>query len=247
MKMFLANNRIFRRVTLAGIVVALGCITQLVVAQTQPQTAGLALVPWPKSVHLTEGWLPLVIQPTARIVATDNQLLPLAKILAEEIGAIHGLELSAASGEARPGDIVLSINKSRPKGYSLEIGDRAIVSGADYTATAQGTVTLLQAISHDRRNVALPDILRISLPKMTIEDEPYFTYCGAMLDIARKPHSIETLKRCVLAARMYKIRFIQLHMSDENAWTFPSTAYPKAGSTNFAWAGGDKPEVYQPR
>ena len=85
---------------------------------------------------------------------------------------------------------------------------------------------------------------KITLPRMTIDDEPYFDYCGAMLDIARKPHSIETLKRCVLAARMYKIRFIQLHMSDENAWTFPSTAYPKAGSTNFAWAGGDKPTVY---
>ncbi len=225
-----------RSVKLAAVVAALAWMAMSSVAKAQP-AADLPLVPWPKSFHAKEGGsAALVIQPTARIVAADNTLLPLASILAEEIHLTLGLRLSAASGESRPGDIVLKLNTNRAKGYTLNVGDRAVVEGADYAATAQGTVTLLQATCNDGG--------KITLPKITVDDEPYFTYCGAMLDIARKPHSIATLKRCALAARMYKIRYIQLHMSDENAWTFPSTAYPQLGKTNFAWAGGDKPAVY---
>ena len=227
-----------RRVALPACLMALAlaaAIASAAAAKTPPPPAAeLPLVPWPKSIHLAGG--SMVFNPGSRIVTADAQLLPLAKILAEEIHLAHGADLPVARGDARSGDVVLSLNKRRTKGYTLEVGDKAVVSGADYIATAQGTVTLLQAMRNS--------FDKITLPWMTIEDEPYFAYCGAMLDIARKPHSIATLKRCVLAARMYKIRFIQLHMSDENAWTFPSTAYPQLGKTNFAWAGGDKPAVY---
>jgi hexosaminidase len=46
------------------------------------------------------------------------------------------------------------------------------------------------------------------------------------------------------ACRLCKIRYVVLHMSDENAWTFPSSKFPELGSQNFAWAGGEKPTVY---
>ena len=121
MKIFLENACIRRRVSLLAIIAVLTCVAIPAVAQVQHQAADLPLVPWPKSVHVTDG--SMVLQPTAQIVATDNQLLPLAKILAKEIRAVHGLELVAAAGEARPGDIVLSVNKSRAKGYTLEVGD----------------------------------------------------------------------------------------------------------------------------
>jgi len=195
----------------------------------------LALIPWPKSVVVGRG--ELVFQPRARLRAAEAALAPLAKILADEMYRAHGLRPAVSVGEAGPGDLELKIEKGRrPRSYALRVADRATVAGADYNAVAQGTVTLLQAM---RRQDG-----KVSVPRLAIEDEPYFAYCGAMLDVARKPHSLETLRQCVEAARFYKIRFIHLHLSDENAWTFPSTAYPELGKTNFAWAGGDKPTVY---
>ena len=55
--------------------------------------------------------------------------------------------------------------------------------------------------------------------------------------------SVRPEQQCVDIARFYKIRYIHLHMSDENAWTFPSTKFPQLGKNNFAWAGGEKRSV----
>jgi len=44
--------------------------------------------------------------------------------------------------------------------------------------------------------------------------------------------------------RLYRLRFLQLHMSDDQAWTFPSTAFPKLGKTNWSTRGGPVPKVY---
>src|SRR5262249_24873928 len=156
----------------------------------------------------------------------EKSLRPLAAILAEEIQLCTGLHLTAADGDARAGDIVLELTND-PKGeaYTLTIGERATVRGAGYNPVALGTATLLQAL-----RVADG---KVSLPHVVIEDRPSLAYCGTMLDVARKPYSIDTLKQCVRVCRFYKIRYVHLHLTDENAWTFPSTAYPGLGAHNF--------------
>ncbi|MDB5311051.1 MAG: hypothetical protein JWO38_5253 [Gemmataceae bacterium] len=195
-----------------------------------------ALVPWPRTVTVGGGEMPLTAG--SRVVAGDAKLIPLARILAGEIERATGLPLVPAGGPAADGDIELAFDPALTgEAYSLTVAARAAVRGGDYDAVAQGTVTLLQAL----RNVDG----RVHLPRLKVEDRPTFTYRGAMLDVARKPHSIATLKQCVEVCRFYKIRYLQLHMTDENAWTFPSTAFPKLGSENFAWAGGEKPTVYK--
>ncbi|HET6246573.1 MAG TPA: family 20 glycosylhydrolase [Tepidisphaeraceae bacterium] len=200
---------------------------------TQPD---LPLVPWPGSVRLSDGAMPIL--PASRIIANDPKLTPLAGVLADEIFLATGKRLAVAEGaRASESDIELALDPAMPgDSYHLDVAQHATVRGADYNSVAMGTATLLQAIQ-----IAGPGP---AIRHLAIEDHPKFSYRGVLLDVARKPYSIQTLKACVVAARMYKIRFIQLHLGDENAWTFPSTAFPKAGSTNFAWAGGEKPVVY---
>ncbi len=194
-----------------------------------------AFVPWPRAVALAEG--KMLLGDKCRIVAQDRTLLPLARILSREVALASGLRLPAVEGTAKDGDVVLSLSPDlKGDAYRLTVGDRAVVSGAGYNAVSLGTVTLLQALHTDDGGAWLR--------RLTVEDGPFFPYCGAMLDVARKPYSITTLKQCVRVCRFYKIRFLQLHLSDENAWVFPSPAFPKLGSQNFAWAGGKRPEVY---
>lgn len=205
----------------------------------------LNLVPWPREVTLAEG--ELTLGATARIVATDERLLPLARLLADEIERCTGRRLETGGGPAVDGDIELRLlpaaadadtpATSPPReGYTLHIADRATIEANTYAAAAQGTVALLQALRRTADGV--------SLPKVTIHDGPKLAYCGAMLDVARKPYSIEQLRQCVDVCRFYKIRHLHLHLTDENAWTFPSTAFPQLGSQNFAWAGGEAPRPY---
>ena len=45
--------------------------------------------------------------------------------------------------------------------------------------------------------------------------------------------------------RLYKARYLQLHLTDDQGWTFPSTKYPQLGSKNYAAHGGIAPRVYK--
>jgi hexosaminidase len=194
------------------------------------------LVPWPRSATVKDGTLELAA--ASRIVASERTLRPLATILAEEIALATGLRLTAATDAPHDGDLVLELaNDLKGENYTLTVGARAIVRGSGYNAVALGTVTLLQALRVADGTVRLPHLV--------VEDGPHFPYCGAMLDVARKPYSLDTLRQCVQVCRFYKIRYLHLHLTDENAWTFPSTAFPTLGKHNFAWAGGSKPTVYR--
>lgn len=198
-------------------------------------------------VRVESGEIKLTSQ--SRIVATDARLLPLATILANEINRATGVQLATGTQLARPGDIALVLSapdaKERNDAYRITVEDHATVTAAAYRGVALGTVTLLQAVQRvNPQNLrAAPD--EIWLPRMIVHDWPRFSYNGALLDVARKPYSIAILRQCVEVCRFYKIRYLQLHLSDENAWTFPSTKFPQLGSHNFAWAGGDKPAVYK--
>lgn len=173
----------------------------------------------------------------ARVATAEPDLKRLAVVVTQELFTVSGVDHAVTGGTPRAGDIVLKLDRVlKPGEYELTIDDRITVRGGDASGVAMGTTTLLQALRPDGRAP--------SVPKLVIRDKPAYPYVGAMLDVARKPYSLETLRQCVQTCLFYKIRYLHLHMSDENAWTFPSTAFPQLGSTNVAWAGGEKPTVY---
>lgn len=208
-------------------------------SQEMDASASLALVPWPQSVRRHEGRLELTAR--SRVVYSDPRARRLAEVVASDISRMTGLELARAEDAAQPGDIFLAIaappgKSGVPDGYRLKIDDSIAVIGESVQGLSFGTATLLQSLQIAGG--------RVTLPRVEIVDRPHFPYNAAMLDVARKPYSIETLRQCIDVCRFYKVRYLQLHLSDENAWTFPSLTFPALGSQNFAWAGGDKPSAY---
>ena len=218
-------------------------------ADTHP---GLNLIPWPKVIEVQQGFMKLTA--TSRIVPGDAGLKGLADILAAEIHLLTGLQLPVASGAARSGDIVLKRNPSIKAGeqilvarppelvrttdgaYTLSIGEQAVVEGFDYRAVAEGTATLLQAISQAGGQVALP--------KLAIKDWPHADYCGMMVDCGRQEQPLGMLRKMIETCRMYKVRYLHLHLTDDQGWCFPSTRYPQLGSKNVGTHGGLAPKVY---
>jgi len=199
----------------------LACITLLLLIP--PATAAPALLPWPSSVTEQPGTMDL--GPQSHIVATDPTLLPLAKLLAEEIAGATGTALPPSSAPAQPGDIVLALDPAlKGEAYALDIADRATVRGNNYAAAALGSVTLLQALqTHDGKLI---------LPHLTVADQPATDYRGLMVDVARKYHPIPCLKQLVELCRLYKIRYMQLHLTDDQSFMFPSTAFPELTTKN---------------
>jgi hypothetical protein len=219
-------------------------------ADTHP---GLNLIPWPKSIESGTGHLQITEE--TRIVAEDERLLPLANVLSGEIKLLTGLNLKSAAGKGNAADIVLRIDSNLRAGESIlrvrereivrnadgahtvEIGSQVTVTGFDYRAAAEGTATLLQLLDKSGS--------QFRLPQLKIKDWPHADYCGVMLDVARQDHSITDIKKVVLLCRLYKARYLQLHLTDDQGWTFPSTKYPQLGTKNYGAHGGVAPRRYK--
>jgi len=193
-----------------------------------------AIVPWPQSIKQFDGSTVLARNPT--ISAATPALRPLAQELAREIRVLTGVSPSVISGTK--GQIALRLDAAH-KGESFQVDTRGsvLVSGGTYAAVAMGTAELVQCM--EKRGASL------SFPKLLIEDRPLFGYRGLMLDVARKPHPIAELKRAVMLCHLYRVRYLQLHLTDDQGWTFPSTKYPALGSKNEKYEGADASPRYE--
>ena len=238
------------------LVTALTVLAGLFSQTLHAQTEGPLLVPTPKIIKVAGGDMTLTAK--SSIVATDKSLQPLAAILADEIATLTGLKLSVGAAAPQVGDIVLRINPKLQAGedilavgkqgakpalaptknfaHAITVTDTVLVEGWDYRAVCEGTATLLQAISAKGVNVALP--------KMTIQDWPHADYTGTMVDVARQHIPVDTLKAVIEACRLWKVRYCLLHLSDNEGFTFPSTAFPKLGTQNTSMHDGVVPKVY---
>lgn len=186
-----------------------------------------ALLPLPQSVQWRSGTL--VLGPRARIVAADAALLPLAKVLADELAATTGVRLSTAQGKGAPGDILLQLDpRLTGETYTLELGRSAVVRGSAYASVATGTVTLLQLLRAQGG--------RLTAPLGKIEDTPAYPFRGALLDLARKYHTPRGIEQVITLCRFYKIRYLHLHLTDDQLFMFPSAAFPQLGKSNREFA-----------
>lgn len=209
--------------SLSVIPIALCCAVVLV-SVGKTEAAG-GVVPWPSESKDRPGVLSVAA--ASRIVA-EGHLSPLGGVVADEVNALVGVKPAVASGKAKPGDIVLVLDKRMSgEAYRLEIGDRAVVRGGSYRGVAWGTVTLLQLL--EKSGVAA------SLQRGTISDKPVASYRGLMVDLARQWHPIEVVRQCVVLCRWYKINYLQLHLTDDQLWTFPSTLYPQLGAADMRY------------
>ncbi len=179
--------------------------------------ARLNLVPWPRSV--VEGAGAVTLAPEARIAAETPVLLPVAAALAADLAALIGRTIPVVDGETRAGEIGLVLDARRSdEAYAVRVEDRVRIEAGTPHAAALGAATLLQ--------LATRDGAALSFPRVTVEDAPLAAYRGLLIDVARRYHSLDTLKQCVVLCHLYKIRYLQLHLTDDQAFTFPSTAFP---------------------
>jgi hexosaminidase len=180
-------------------------------------TSDFGLVPVPRSIELGDG---LTNFSEVRICAQDLPLVPIAEVLAEELRVLGAPQVRVV---ARGANVNLRLEPSldtRGEFHRLTIRDGSIdIVASDPRGVSCGTATLMQAA--EVRDDALV------LPKLAIYDGPDTEFRALMVDVARKPHPLVVLKQCVELCRYYKLAFLQLHLTDDQAFTFPSKAYER--------------------
>lgn len=99
--------------------------------------------------------------------------------------------------------------------YELTIDEQISLKGGSYAATSMGLVSILQLLDEQQQ-----------LPKISIKDKPENGYRSLMIDLARGWHDIGVLKEIITLCKWYKINYLHLHLTDDQSFTFPSTAFP---------------------
>lgn len=183
-----------------------------------------APIPQPRIYNITNS---VAAQPLTRVIRiSDPALEPLARVLASELQQITGHRFRMEPGRAGPGDIGIEINASMGDAdANISNLDRVRILGKNYEQCARLSAYLLSFAGDVAGEGSRFPGFKCSLP-----DRPQ--YSGLMIDVARKYHSVDSLKQIIQLCRLYQVQYLQLHLTDDQAFTFPSAAFPQLTSQN---------------
>ena len=111
--------------------------------------------------------------------------------------------------------------------YRLRVtGEGITITAATERGLNWGVQTLRQLLP--------PSVLRaapsggdLSLPRVSVEDEPRFAWRGVMLDVARHFFALPDLFRVVDLLALHKLNVFHLHLTEDQGWRFPSGRHPR--------------------
>lgn len=162
------------------------------------------------------GWF-IPSEETAVVVAPAawEALSAAAQELQQDYRDIAGKEPPIRRGDkAEDGDFFLTLDENDAylgrEGYRMEIGTSVLVSASQPCGVYWATRTILQML---RLSEA-----RMRLPRGEIRDYPKYPVRGFMLDVGRRPFSMETLRAVVKNMAWYKMNDLQLHLNDNYIW-----------------------------
>jgi hexosaminidase len=228
-------------VGLAGVAAALVVGSATVSAAGTPAVSGSAPAPAivPKPVSLTPGSGRFRLSPATRIVMAGES--PGAAVVAQDLAGYlrpaTGYSLPVTGGEARRGDIVLSLGDApgpaldpTGEGYQLAVSAQGVRLEA---RTAHGLFDGVQTI----RQLLPPWIVSPRLmpgpwtmPAVRITDYPRYRYRGFMLDIARHFEPPAVVMQLIDEVSAYKINVLHLHLSDDQGFRMVINGFPRLTS-----------------
>lgn len=150
--------------------------------------------------------------------------------------ALRKLGVSSAATttdpRAKPVVTFCKENSIPAEGYTITTSDGHLtVNASSLAGAAHAAASLLQTVrlKDDQAN----------WPSMAIDDYPDHPYRSFMIDMGRNPHSPTTLRRIVDMMWFYKVNYLQLHLTDDQLFSWPSKAFPKLYSERAGWSWDD--------
>ncbi len=183
----------------------------------------ITIVPYPREIVLDkDNYFTL---PNDYRVKSDKQFSPARDLLIDELALLTSI--NGTSGSYRS-DILLKRDSSLDEEeYRMVVdSDKITISAATYNSMVMGVTSLLQMV----------DTMSRKIPCCTINDKPHYGYRTFMLDVARQWTEMSTIKQCIDLCRWYKIRYLQLHLSDDALFTFSPKSYPQLPSVNRSYS-----------
>lgn len=160
---------------------------------------------------------------SSRIVYTDSTLKETAQTFADDFKELTGKTLEVVQGEANTGDISFSLTKKLSKGlkdegYMMNITDRVLVEAETTTGAYWSTRTILQILKNNNYE---------TIPCGITRDYPLYKVRGFILDVGRKPFTLDYIQQITKEMSWYKLNDFQIHLNDNYIFLEEYTAMGK--------------------
>jgi hexosaminidase len=120
---------------------------------------------------------------------------------------------------------VLFIAKSpstNKEAYSINITSKKIIVAGSEEGLFYAVQSLLQLLPNKPS-----DKKEIKLPRVSIEDQPRYSYRGLHLDVCRHFFSVAVIKDFIAQMSSYKLNNFHWHLTDDQGWRIEIKKYPK--------------------
>ena len=180
----------------------------------------IEIIPSPKEIIKDRDNGALELENTISIFVKGEDSKKFFDLFTNDLKIIFSQNLNFKKSDNIDSDISFNIENSLGnEEYKIEIDKNVIITGGSYNAITMAKSSLLQIIK-------LKSNKTIILPKSKIIDEPDSSYRGLMIDLSRMWHSLESIRNVIDLASFYKIKYLQLHLSDDQAFAFPTDSFP---------------------
>ena len=236
-------------------------------ASAMAERADYNVIPLPKSVQ-SDSTKTFALKTGLGIAydASDPEIARNAQFLRTWVEELTGIRLALTPDDKRAA-IRLTIGLPADKNVKGKKGKkttaklseqqqeayRIAVSESGIDIAARQPVGLFRAAQTLRKslpvvsNAADGNDVSIDMPYAVIEDEPRFTYRGAMLDCARHYFPVATVKRYLDLMAMHGCNQFHWHLTEDQGWRFEVKALPelaKKGSVREQTVIGHNTGVY---
>ncbi|MFB7513217.1 beta-N-acetylhexosaminidase [Streptomyces sp. NPDC056144] len=200
---------------------------------TAPPRPELSLVPRPTRLSPRPGGFRLDTTTRLRVAPSAEGA---ADLLRTYVGPATGLRLEPAED----GAFVLALDPALTglgeEGYGLTVSAGGVLlRAARPTGLLRGVQTIRQLLPYEGLSGAYGR--EVDLPGVEITDVPAHPWRGMLLDVARHFQPVSYLRRFVDLLALHKLNVLQLHLTDDQGWRMPVTAYPRLTEI-----GGRRPE-----
>ena len=125
-----------------------------------------------------------------KIYLSEDSLMPIATIFMDQLNLL-GIEYSLSYDIATNSTISLVLDDTlKVEEHRISTDQNIIISGGSYNAISAAMTSILHLLEKNGED----DIL---FPLVKIRDFPDASYRGLMIDLARRWHTIETLKKLI--------------------------------------------------
>ena len=180
----------------------------------------IQIVPYPKELVKNPKNEALELKNTISVFIKGQDSMKFYDLFINDLKTVFSQNLNFKRSDNIDSDISFNIDNSLSnEEYKIEIDKNVFVNGGSYNAISMAKSSLIQMFK-------LKGNKTLILPKSKIYDKPDSSYRGLMIDLSRMWHSLNSIRNVIDLASFYKIKYLQLHLSDDQAFVFPTDSFP---------------------